>query len=151
MNYSEQLHIREAVNTLINQYQQYNLAKTEEEKDRIGDAMKYKDPIIWMMYKHEAYIHTDHAIQTLKDLKEHSIDHGGICSRRFTFIHTWAKEKYAQDILDDTVFKPGISIVDFYNSTIMQTLVNDPSCMEAWQNHEFYTHNGKVAKWENYK
>ncbi len=150
MPHSEQPHIRKAVDTLLSQYHQYNLAQTEEEKDSIGEAMKYADPIIWMMYKYEAYQNSDHAIDTFSDLRTHSIDHGGICAKRFKFIQSWTKDKYNVDILDSNIFNPHMSISDLFTSEIMEKLVADTECMDKWKKFEFHTINGRVAKWENF-
>lgn len=150
MKHLNKKEIIEKVNNLLEQYNEYNLAQTESEKNIIGDQMKYEDPIIWIIYKHKAYLNSNHAILTLKDLKHHCIDHGGICAKRFNFLRKSILEIYKKDILDTSFFEDSISITDFYTHEILEALVLDKKFIDSWKQHEYYEKDGKVAKWENY-
>lgn len=150
MNHSHKKEILKKVNTLLKQYDAYNLANTAQEKEIIGDEMKYADPIIWMMYKHKAYLNSNHAILTFKDLKHHCVDHGGICAKRFNFLRQSILEIYKKDILDTKIFKDSMSIEDFYTDETLEDLVLNQKFMDTWTLHEYHEKNGKVAKWDNY-
>jgi hypothetical protein len=150
MKHSQKKETREKVNTLLRQYKEYNEAPAEAEKNRIGDDMTYADPIIWMMYKHKAYKGSDHEINTLGDLKEHSVDHGGICAKRMRFLGTYIKNIYGKDILDSSEFSDDTNLVDFYDSNLLNEVVNTEAFINEWQKNEFFKKNGVVAKWSNY-
>jgi hypothetical protein len=150
MKHSHKKEIRDQVNRLLCQYKEYNAAKTEAEKERIGDEMTYTDPIIWMMYKREAYAESDHAINTLGELREHSIDHGGICAKRFHFLSSFILEKYGKDISSSHEFSDTLEIEKFYESEIVEAVVANTDFANDWKKYEFYRIDGKVSKWQNY-
>ena len=150
MKHSQSSQAKEKLDTLLCQYAEYNGAMTEEEKDRIGDEMTYADPIVWMMYKHKAYLGSDHEITTVGALREHSDDHGGICAKRFDFLSTSIKVKYRKDIKDPKEFPDDMRIEDLYGSGLFDAVVSERDFISAWQNYEFYKKDGKVAKWQNY-
>lgn len=150
MKHSQKKETREKVDTLLRQYKEYNEAPTEAEKNRIGDNMTYADPIVWMMYKQEAYKGGDHEINTLGHLKEHSVDHGGICAKRMRFLATYIKNIYGKDILNSSEFSDDTNLVDFYESNLLNEVVNTTSFINEWQKNEFFKRNGVIAKWDNY-
>ncbi len=150
MKHSHKKETREKVDTLLRQYKEYKKAPTKAEKDRIGDEMTYADPIVWMMYKHEAYKGGDHEITTLGDLKKHSIDHGGICAKRFGFLRKAVEVRYCKDILDSEQFPCTMSLMDFYDSDIVNEIVSDQAFIKEWEHYEYYKEGQQVAKWQNY-
>lgn len=150
MKHSQSLETKEKLDTLLHQYDEYNKATTEDEKDRIGDEMKYVDPIVWMMYKHKAYLGSDHEITTVGALREHCDDHGGICAKRFHFLSTYIKTKHRKDIKDPKEFSSDMRVEDLYESKLLEDVVCDDNFMCDWQKYEFYRRDGKVAKWQNY-
>lgn len=149
MKHSQSPETKEKLDTLLHQYAEYNKATTEDEKDRIGDEMTYVDPIVWMMYKHKAYLGSDHEITTVGALREHCDDHGDICAKRFHFLSTSIKVKYHKDIKDPKEFPDDTLLEDLYESEILDVLVSDEDFMRNWQKYEFYKKDGKVAKWQN--
>jgi len=150
MKHSHKKETRKKVDFLLYQYEQYNKAHSETEKDKIGDEMTYTDPIVWMMYKREAYARSDHEITTLGDLKGHSIDHGGICAKRMKFLALFIKENYRKDILDSNEFSDDMELTDFYDSNLINEVVLDNDFIQKWKTYEFFKKDGKVSKWENY-
>ena len=150
MNHSQSTQTKEKLNILLSQYIEYSMAKTEEEKDHIGDEMVYEDPVVWMMYKHIAYLSSDHQITTVGALREHCDDHGGICAKRFDFLFVFIKDKYNKNIADPKEFPDNMPIEDLYGSELMDIIVSDKNFMCNWQHYEFYKKDGKVAKWQNY-
>lgn len=150
MKHSRSTQTQEKLDRLLHQYKAYNEASTEHEKDRIGDEMTYADPIVWMMYKHKAYLGSDHEITTVGMLREHCSDHGGICAKRFDFIASSIKNSHNADIRNTHEFPDAMNIVDLYESDILESLVADDAFMASWRTYEFFKKDGKVAKWQNY-
>lgn len=150
MKHSNKNETRQNVDRLLKQYKDYNSAITDSDKDRIGDEMTYADPVVWMMYKNEAYAGTHHSIDTLGALKEHSIDHGGICAKRFGYIAHFLKTNLNTDILDKEIYPDSMDIKEFYDSEIISNLISNTDFMNAWQKYEYFKLDGKVAKWQNY-
>ncbi len=150
MKHSQSPATKEKLNTLLQQYAEYNKATTEDEKERIGDEMTYVDPIVWMMYKHKAYLGSHHEITTVGALREHCDDHGGICAKRFDFLSTSIKAKYGKDIKAPKEFPDDARIEDLYGSELFDAVVSDEDFTRDWQKYEFYKKDGKAAKWQNY-
>jgi len=150
MKHSQKKETLEKLGVLLRQYENYKKAETEAEKNRIGDEMTYADPIVWMMYKKQAYAGSDHEINTFGDLKEHSIDHGGICAKRMRFLALFIKENYKKDILDSSEFSNNTTLENFYDCDLINKVVNDQEFVKTWESHEYFKDGGKVAKWENY-
>lgn len=142
--------IEQTLQRLLEQYDAYQRAPDASQKALIGDAMKYDTPTIWILYKQRAYADTDHAIQTLHDLKVHSVDHGGICAKRFTFLQRALRELCGIDVLDPTVCSPDTLLDDFVRMDCISALHASAPHMEQWRVHEYYTVDGRVAKWEEY-
>jgi nicotianamine synthase len=139
-----------AVKTLLDQYRQYNEAKDESTKARISDAMTFANPIVWMMYKHQAYKKTSHAITTLGDLKEHCSDPDDICAKRFHFLSQSLRQWYAKNITDTAQFPDATPLEHIYQSAMLQSVVHNKKCMHLWEKAEYYLDKGRVAKWEKY-
>ena len=150
MKYFKTQKAKERLDKLLRQYTEYNEAVTEEEKNLIAGQMMYSDPIVWIMYKHKAYIGSGHEITTLGALREHCDEHGGICAKRFDYLSKYIKTKYKKDIRNPYDFADDMLIEDFYCSDILDMAVSDNEFLKDWQNYEFYKKDGKVAKWQNY-
>ncbi len=150
MTYATSPEAKEKTAKLLRMYQDYRTAKTEEEKSRIGDAMTYADPVVWMMYKHLAYLGSDHEIATVGALREHCSDHGGICAKRFNFLTSSLKAICGADIRNPEEFADEMPIEEFYQGAIMDHAIQDQSFMRSWTLHEFWKEGDRVAKWENY-
>lgn len=150
MKHSQKKETRDKVDKLLQQYKEYKDASTEDEKNRIGDEMTYADPIVWMMYKHQAYLRTDHKITIMRELRDHCNDHGGICAKRFNFLFVFIKTKYSKNITDPKEFPNDMRIEEFYESELMDLVVSDEDFMNQWRKYEFYKRNERVAKWEIY-
>jgi hypothetical protein len=112
--------------------------------------MMYDDPVVWMMYKHKAYLGGKHEITTVGKLREHCGEHGGICAKRFKFLSIYIMAKYSKNIKDPREFPDEMPIEDLYGSEILDTLVTDENLMHDWKQYEFYRIDNKVAKWQNY-
>lgn len=69
------------------------LAEAKKRLEKIGDGMKFQNPLIWLTYKLEAYKDEEKPLKTVADLIAHcEVD--GICHRRFDAINTCLRGKY---------------------------------------------------------
>jgi hypothetical protein len=150
MNYAQSPEAKEKLNTLLRQYAEYQQASTDVEKDRIGDSMTYADPVVWMMYKHNAYLGGDHEITTVGAFRDHCNDHGGICAKRFDFLARALSAQHHLDINNVQSFPHEMPIEDLYTSEALNACIQDKDLMEQWRHHEYFKTSGAVAKWQNY-
>jgi hypothetical protein len=120
----------------------------ETELQRLSDEMTFANPVVWMMYKHQAYLGTSQAILDMEDFRKHCSKPGYICTKRYDFLNT-----HLQTIgynLDDVGRYPDTTkFPDVYSQPFLMALINDAQFMAQWNEHEFHTSDGKVAKWEN--
>lgn len=142
---------KERVAALLQQYSDYKNAQTEAEQDAIGDAMFYADPIVWMLYKEQAYRGTDHAIVSMGNFRHHCQDHGGICAKRFSYLAQALHEKFGIEIKNTDSFPDVYPLEKLYTLPEIELLIQDDSWMATWREHEYYKEGERVAKWERYK
>lgn len=141
---------KQAVSLLLTQYRDYQKAESQEEKKRIGDEMFFADPIIWLLYKYEAYQGSNHIISTWGDLVHHSQSHDGICGKRLHWLRWYLKER-GFDVLDTTILPKETSLTEVVKMEAIIHLCSDKEAMIGWDEYEFEKINGEVAKWQSYK
>lgn len=122
----------------------------QEQQQRLWDSMFYPNPVIWLMYKYQAYRGGQNAITTMGDMKKHCTPEGYICTKRFAFLNDYLRRTQNIDVTDTAVFPDDCLLPAFYESALIIGLTNEGTFMEQWQAYEFYTRNGAVAKWQNF-
>jgi hypothetical protein len=139
----------QAVEALLGMYRLYQAA-TADEKAVIADQMLFADPVVWMLYKYEAYKGTVAEIATWGDLVQHSEHHDGICKKRLQFIRASMLTLTHQDVLDGSVIDPQQDIRQLVVSNFFEPLLQNQEHMTNWSTNEYFTMQGKAAKWECY-
>ncbi|HMR73393.1 MAG TPA: hypothetical protein PKD68_05320 [Candidatus Saccharibacteria bacterium] len=124
----------------------YNLLR--DELQTLSDDMTFSCPTVWMRYKFEAYAGEAQPIRTMHDFRLHCSKPGYICTKRFHFVNAALLARGAATLDDPSKFPDDILLVDACEA--IRILEADPECMAAWQQHEYYRDNGRVAKWETY-
>lgn len=124
--------------------------KLKAEQQVLWDSMFYANPIIWIMYKYQAYQGGNNEISTVHDLKKHCEPADYICTKRFHFLNTYLVSKQKTPLTDTVQYPDDMRLPLLYESAAILNLVNDKAFMKTWSEHEFYSPEGKVAKWENY-
>ncbi len=147
---------------LISMYKEYKKIESACEKEEdvyirqtldnklqeISDAMKFDNPVIWMMYKHHAYINTPNPILTVGAFIEHCNGHGDICSKRYTYLSKYLKNLHQVQI--ETQYTTDTPLEKLYTDNIILNLIFDVTFMDEWSKHEYNTIKGKTAKWKSY-
>jgi len=139
-----------AVVALLDQYRAYQSAWFGFTKKKIGDAMKFADPIVWMRYKQQAYRGTSGALATWGDLVEHSLSHDGICGKRLQWLVAAVKQKCGVDLLDGTQMSGDTRLETIATLPLVEQIANDESLMESWVSYEYYEVDGVPKKWQIY-
>ena len=118
------------------------------EQVKLGNQMKFQNPLIWMMYKYEAYKDEgETSISTLESLRTHcKVD--GICARRYDFINAALRQKNrGEDLTRDEFLAANTDLSTVTSDQRFINLSLDPQFMTEWSRHE----NDKAGKWKNYK
>ncbi len=116
----------------------------------ISDAMKFDTPVIWMMYKHRAYLATPGAIETLADFATHCSKPGYICTKRFTYLNDYLSRSGMKSLSDADAYPLNTRMPEIYELQDILGLANDPAFMEGWRRYEYHHDGERIAKWENY-
>jgi len=124
------------------------IPKLKKEIQSISESMKFDTPLIWLMYKYQAYKNTDSNISTLGDLRAHFNSPGDICYKRFHFLANYLLSEL--DINDKSVYNNNMSIVTFFNIVLIQKFSENKVAQKKWNEYEYFETNGEVSKWENY-
>lgn len=124
--------------------------KLKAKQQLLWDSMFYANPIIWIMYKYQAYQGGNNEISTIYDLRKHCEPKDYICTKRFHFLNTYLISKQKTPLTNTTRYPDDMRLPLLYESNAITDLVNDKVFMKLWSEHEFYKREGKVAKWENY-
>ena len=56
-------------------------------QQQLSDAMTFDTPLVWVMYKFEAYQDETQPIRTMHDFRLHCSKPGYICTKRFIFLN----------------------------------------------------------------
>jgi hypothetical protein len=114
----------------------------------VSDAMTFASPLIWMMYKLEAYANEAQPIRTMQDFRQHCSKPGYICTKRFVFLDTILAQRQLP-LLSDKVSYPDDALASAaYDTASLLSL--DDDFMRQWNNYEYHHLDGRVAKWENF-
>ena len=123
----------------------------EEEKKSVGRNMKFKNPVVWIMYKRKAYIGTNDEMRDMKDFREHCEVPDGICTARYIFIKEYCEENLDWNIDEDEDFSPEMDLDKSYQDERIISLVQNDDFMWEWRSHELNVENGRPAKWEEFE
>lgn len=118
------------------------------EIQQLSDAMTFASPLIWAVYKYEAYAQEAQPIRTLQDFRVHCSKPGYICTKRFDFVNTALKKRTLPDLNDTHTYPDNAQLTAVYEA--LRTLSNDAMWMRQWNVYEYYKNGGSVAKWENF-
>jgi len=139
-----------SLEALLNLYDAYKKEENQHVREHIADTMMFANPLVWIAYKYTAYQGTDHALNTVHDLREHSAGHDGICQKRWQFLKQSLLEKSGIDIENQNDIDPRMSLADFIRMPEIQKIRGETATMLLWQKYEYYRESNQVAKWKNY-
>lgn len=117
----------------------------------ISDAMTFSNPIVWMLYKFEAYRDETQPIANAHDFRLHCSKPDYICTKRFTFLNQELAKRNQPTLLYRSAYPDNMSLQDVANSTAIIEMTNDSGITAAWDEHEYHhDESGTVAKWMNF-
>ena len=118
-----------------------------KELEKVGESMKFQNPLIWLYYKYSAYAdEPGKAINTVGDLIAHC-DVDGICYRRFDAINLYLRHKHeGKDMKSSRLFSRDIQLDKVAEDPRFIAMCLDTEFATLWSNHE----NSKSGKWKEY-
>lgn len=126
----------------------------KQKQENLGQRMKFQNPLIWMMYKHEAYKNnpTDvkdvqSPILTLSAMREHVKSEKDICNKRYAYINAALRQKnQGEDLSNDEFLPADTDLAEVIKDQRFVNLALDQSFMDGWLANE----NDEDGKWANY-
>jgi hypothetical protein len=164
-NFSPLLTKQEQIEILARYEKSYSDLKIAEKQIKeIGDRMRFQNPIIWLLYKRNAYknneskplrkkVNGDKEINNWGDLLDHCSDAvDGTCAKRFDFIQKYYQQKTGKTLRMQ--FDLGQDLENLEIVKVFEGFSKDPVFMVDWYKHENNTienEDGDVRKWGIYK
>jgi len=137
------------IEKLLIQYRSYLQAWFAFSKRKIGNEMIFRDPIVWIMYKHLAYQGTPQAITTWEDLMDHSLNHDGICGKRLDWLCSKVSE-LGVNLLAKNSNLLALKIPEFTRLFTVIAVADSEILISEWNRYEGNLRNGQRHKWGNY-
>ena len=117
-------------------------------QQQLSDDMTFDTPLVWVMYKFEAYQDEAQPIQTMHDFRLHCSKPGYICTKRFTFLNTHLCNNGQCPLTDRKQYPDEMLLSEIF--PLLGKIEQDEVFMSSWHAHEYYQEDGIVKKWQDY-
>lgn len=117
-------------------------------QQQLSDDMTFDTPLVWVMYKFEAYQDEAQPIRTMHDFRLHCSKPGYICTKRFTFLNTHLCNNGQCLLTDDERYPDKMLLSEIF--PLLGEIERDEVFVSIWRAHEYYQEDGIVKKWQDY-
>jgi len=118
------------------------------DQQRLSDIMTFDTPLIWVMYKFEAYQDEAQPIRTMHDFRLHCSKPGYICTKRFIFLSAHLCSNGQRPLIDSEKYPDEMLLSEIF--PLLGEIEQDEVFMSSWHEHEHYQEDGAIKKWQNY-
>lgn len=118
------------------------------EQQQLSDNMTFDTPLIWVMYKFEAYQDEAQPIRTMHDFRLHCSKPGYICTKRFTFLNAHLCNNGQCPLTDSEQYPDKMLLSEIFS--LLGEIGQDEVFLSTWRAHEYYQEDGIVKKWQDY-
>ena len=127
---------------------QTKLDGLRRDQQQLSDTMTFDTPLIWVMYKFEAYQDEAQPIQTMHDFRLHCSKPGYICTKRFIFLNAHLCSNGQCPLTDGEQYPDEMLLSEIF--PLLGEIGQDEVFMSNWRAHEYYQEDGAIKKWQNY-
>lgn len=127
---------------------QIELDDLRRDQQQLSDAMTFDTPLIWVMYKFEAYQDEAQPIQTMHDFRLHCSKPGYICTKRLIFLNAHLCSNGQSSLMDRKQYPDEMLLSEIFS--LLGEIEQDEVFMSSWRAHEYYQEDGAIKKWQNY-
>lgn len=117
-------------------------------QQQLSDDMTFDTPLVWVMYKFEAYQDEAQPIRTMHDFRLHCSKPGYICTKRFTFLNAHLCNNGQCLLTDDERYPDKMLLSEIF--PLFADIERDKVFLFTWRAHEYYQEDGIVKKWQDY-
>ncbi len=115
--------------------------------EELSSAILFDTPEIWLKYKYQAYAGTARELRTLGSLREHCSKVGYICTKRFSFLSARLRVLGFAELTDRSAWPDELLVSAVAEHEAIRAVMNDEPSLVEWCQHEYFTSNGRSAKW----
>ena len=105
-------------------------------QQQLSDNMTFDTPLVWVMYKFEAYQDEAQPIKTMHDFRLHCSKPGYICTKRFTFLNTHLCNNGQCLLTDDERYPDKMLLSEIF--PLLGEIEQDEAFLSSWRAHEYY-------------
>ena len=117
-------------------------------QQQLSDDMTFDTPLIWVMYKFEAYQDEAQPIRTMHDFRLHCSKPGYICTKRFIFLNAYLCSNGQRPLTNSEQYPDEMLLREIF--PLLGEIEQDEVFMSSWRAHEYYQEDGAIKKWQNY-
>lgn len=117
-------------------------------QQRLSDTMMFDTPLVWVMYKFEAYQDEAQPIRTMHDFRLHCSKPSYICTKRFIFLNAHLCSNGQSSLTDRKQYPDEMLLRDIF--PLLGEIEQDEAFLSSWRAHEYYQEHGAIKKWQNY-
>ena len=117
-------------------------------QQRLSDTMTFDTPLVWVMYKFEAYQDEAQPIRTMHDFRLHCSKPDYICTKRFIFLNAHLCSNGQRPLTDRKQYPDEMLLSEIF--PLLREIGQDEVFMSSWHAHEHYQEDGAIKKWQNY-
>lgn len=118
-------------------------------QQQLSDDMTFDTPLVWVMYKFEAYQDEAQPIRTMHDFRLHCSKPGYICTKRFIFLNAHLCSNVQNSLMDRKQYPDEMLISEIF--PLLSEIERDKNFLSNWRAHEYYQEDGAIKKWRDYK
>ena len=117
-------------------------------QQQLSDTMTFDTPLVWVMYKFEAYKDEAQSIRTMHDFRLHCSKPGYICTKRFIFLNAYLCSNGQRPLADSKKYPDEMLLREIF--PLLSEIERDKNFLSNWRAHEYYQEDGAIKKWQNY-
>lgn len=124
------------------------LDELRHNQQQLSDDMTFDTPLVWVMYKFEAYQDEAQPIRTMHDFCLHCSKPGYICTKRFIFLNAHLCSNGQRPLTDSKKYPDEMLLSEIF--PLLSEIERDKNFLSNWRAHEYYQEDGAIKKWQNY-
>ena len=117
-------------------------------QQQLSDDMTFDTPLVWVMYKFEAYQDEVQPIRTMHDFRLHCSKPGYICTKRFIFLNAHLCSNGQRSLIDSKKYPDEMLLSEIF--PLLGEIEQDEAFLSSWRVHEYYQEDGAIKKWQDY-
>jgi len=117
-------------------------------QQQLSDDMTFDTPLVWVMYKFEAYQDEAQPIQTMHDFRLHCSKPGYICTKRFIFLNAHLCSNGQRPLADSEQYPDEMLLSEIF--PLLGEIEQDKAFLSSWRAHEYCQEDSAIKKWQNY-